>query len=207
MILSSDVKSFEKGNVMLLNRLFKRKNMDSCQSIAIQYYQRAVDQARDQQFYNLCNVNDDPRGRFEMLSIHLFLMMRRLKDEKIDPNSSHQINQELCDLFVADMDHCLRDLQLSELKIDKQYKIFVEGFYGRLMAYDKALETTINKGESDNLSLESSKLLEALVKNIYNGCKESENYAKILEFYIKSQLIFMKNCKLFDLHFKIGTLI
>jgi len=192
---------------MFLSHLFKKNTSDLTKSLSVHYYQMAVDRARDQYFYTNGHINDDPRGRFEMLSLHLFLLLRRLKEEKSVVENASELSQEICDLFVADMDHSLRDLRLSELKVDKQFKIFVEGFYGRLAAYDSALENEEKRGAVKEVDGNMSKLLEALLKNIYNGCKMSEGYAKALEDYINSQLVFLRKCKLLDLQFKIGNLV
>lgn len=205
MIFKCRVESSKKGMFMVLRGLFKKDKVDDVKSLSVHYYQMAVDRARDRKFYENLTINDDPLGRFEMLALHLFIMLRRLKEEKGSSATAHELSQELCDLFVADMDHCLRDLRLSELKIDKQFKVFVEGFYGRLAAYDDALERAENE-DSGSKDHHTSKLLEALLKNIYNGCKTNEGCAIALEKYIHFQLANMRGYKLFDLQFKIGDL-
>ncbi|WP_198022247.1 ubiquinol-cytochrome C chaperone family protein [Candidatus Odyssella acanthamoebae] len=94
--------------------------------------------ARHPDYYTDFSIQDKVLGRFEVLALHLFLMLRRLKEDT-SPLSG-DISQEICDLFVADMDHSLRNARLSESKIDKNFKRFIEGFYGRLVAYDKGLD-------------------------------------------------------------------
>jgi cytochrome b pre-mRNA-processing protein 3 len=121
--------------------------------IAVSLYGRCVSMARSPEYYTMFAIQDKLLGRFEVLALHLFLILRRLKEEASP--QARDISQELCDLFVADMDHSLRDARLSESKIDKSFKRFVEGFYGRLVAYD----TGIDEGS----------LGQAIFRNIYDN--------------------------------------
>ncbi|MBW8310026.1 MAG: hypothetical protein K0M45_10420 [Candidatus Paracaedibacteraceae bacterium] len=108
--------------------------------------------ARQPDYYTDFSIQDKVLGRFEALALHLFLMLRRLKEDASP--IAQNISQEMCDLFVADMDHSLRNARLSESKIDKSFKRFVEGFYGRLVAYDKGLD--------------EGTLEDAILKNVYD---------------------------------------
>ncbi len=121
--------------------------------VAVSLYNQCSLMTRCPEYYTIFSIEDKVFGRFEVLALQLFLMLRRLKEESSPEAQS--ISQEICNLFVADMDHSLRDVRLSELKIDKNFKRFIEGFYGRLVAYDAGLE--------------SSSLDQAILKNIYDN--------------------------------------
>lgn len=121
--------------------------------IAVSLYERCVVMTRNPEYYTMFAIQDKLLGRFEVLALHLFLILRRLKEDA--SSQAYDISQELCDLFVADMDHSLRNARLSESKIDKNFKRLVEGFYGRLVAYD----TGIDEGS----------LGQAIFKNIYDN--------------------------------------
>lgn len=118
--------------------MFGKSNKKNNNLIAVSLYQRCVDQARNPEYYTFFSIQDKILGRFEVLSLQLFVMLRRLKEDR--SKLARDLSQQLCDLFVADMDHSLRDAHLTESKIDKSFKLLVEGFYGRLVAYDAGLD-------------------------------------------------------------------
>lgn len=104
-------------------------------------YSAVTSQARQYIFFHDYQVPDTPQGRFEMLALHLALILRRLKflwTEELD--NFRDLSQKLCDWVVADIEESLRAMPVSELKITRHLKSYMEGFYGRLIAYDKALE-------------------------------------------------------------------
>ena len=122
-----------------LKQLFSVKNR-SCEQ-AVLLYERIVTQARHPTFYLDFNIPDTVRGRYEMICLHLFIALYRLKSSKVyEKKKAGQLSQQVCDLAVADFDHSLRNLRITDSTIVTSYKKAVEGFYGRLSAYDKALE-------------------------------------------------------------------
>ena len=124
---------------------------------AAELYAAVTSQARQIIFFHDYQVPDTPQGRFEMLALHLSLMLRRLKflrAEEIEDFRDH--SQKLCNWVVADIEESLRAMPVSELKITRHLKNYMEGFYGRLIAYDKALEL------EDKVVLE-----QAIRRNIY----------------------------------------
>lgn len=152
--------------------MFWKKTNSPAKEIAVKLYATCVDRVKSPIIYQDYSINDEILGRFEVLSLFLFMMLHRLK--KDTSTQSTEISQELVDLFVEDMDHSLRNARLSEKGIDKNFKRFVEGFFGRLVAYDIALE--------DN-SLE-----QAIYRNVYDGNNEYADVSKKLGEYIKDQL-------------------
>ncbi|MBX3458073.1 MAG: hypothetical protein KF820_06940 [Candidatus Paracaedibacteraceae bacterium] len=152
--------------------MFWKKTNSPAKEIAVKLYATCVDRVKNPVIYQDYSINDEVLGRFEVLSLFLFMMLRRLK--KDTSTQSAEISQELVDLFVEDMDHSLRNARLSEKGIDKNFKRFVEGFFGRLVAYDTAL---------DNNSLE-----QAIYRNVYDGNNEYNDASKKLGAYIKEQL-------------------
>jgi cytochrome b pre-mRNA-processing protein 3 len=79
-------------------------------------YGMIVTQAREPLFYRDLGVPDTVNGRFDLLLMHLWLVLRRLKS-----------------------DDNLRELGVSDLKVPKRMQAFGEAFYGRTTAYDLAL--------------------------------------------------------------------
>ncbi|TGS35672.1 ubiquinol-cytochrome C chaperone, partial [bacterium M00.F.Ca.ET.180.01.1.1] len=82
------------------------------------------------------NVPDTPLGRFEMLSLHMFLVQHRLRGED---GVAQEIAQVLIDEFFLDVDHSLRELGISDVGVPKRMKKLAKMFYGRTAAYDDAL--------------------------------------------------------------------
>ncbi|MBX9806149.1 MAG: hypothetical protein K2Y18_10455 [Alphaproteobacteria bacterium] len=122
-------------------------------------YAAVTSQARQAIFFNEYQVPDTPQGRFEMLTLHLSLMLRRLKMANLEEGEGivlKDLTQNVVDFVVADIEESVRALPVSELKITSHLKGFMEGFYGRLVAYDKALEL-----------LDQGMLEQAIRRNVY----------------------------------------
>lgn len=95
-----------------------------------------VAQARSPAFYRDFGVPDTVNGRFDMVVLHLGLVLARLRGSGAE---TEPLAQGLFDLFCRDMDGNLREMGISDLKVPKQMKGIGEAVYGRLRAYDEAL--------------------------------------------------------------------
>jgi cytochrome b pre-mRNA-processing protein 3 len=111
-----------------------------------------VAQARLPSFYRDYEIADTVNGRFDLIVLHLVLMLRRLRQNP----ALDALGQALFDRFCADMDHNLREMGISDLKVPRQMRRVGEAFYGRAQAYDAALEAP------GNSALES-----VLTRNLY----------------------------------------
>lgn len=98
-------------------------------------YGAIVAQARSPVFYEEFGVADTVEGRFEMIVLHLALLLRRLNKEAQEPD----IAQRVFDTFCRDMDHNLREMGVGDLSVPKKMKKLAEAFYGRAKAYAGAL--------------------------------------------------------------------
>jgi cytochrome b pre-mRNA-processing protein 3 len=116
-------------------------------------YGMIVTQAREPLFYRDLGVPDTVNGRFDLLVLHLWLVLRRLRAVE----GGAGLSQALFDRFCNDMDDNLREMGVGDLTVPKRMRAFGEAFYGRTAAYDLALEA----GEEP--------LAQALCKNILNG--------------------------------------
>jgi len=116
-------------------------------------YGMIVTQARDPFFYSEMGVPDTVNGRFDLLVLHLWMVLRRLRS--ID--GSAPLPQALFDRFCEDMDANLREMGVGDLTVPRQMQAFGEAFYGRSAAYDAALGSG---GEA---------MARALCKNVFNG--------------------------------------
>jgi cytochrome b pre-mRNA-processing protein 3 len=116
-------------------------------------YGMIVTQAREPSFYRAMGVPDTVNGRFDLLLLHLWLVLRRLKSA----DGGAALSQALFDHFCNDMDDNLREMGVGDLTVPKKMQAFGEAFYGRTAAYDLALT-----GGHEALA-------QALCKNILNG--------------------------------------
>jgi len=98
-------------------------------------YGMIVTQAREPLFYRDLGVPDTVNGRFDLLLLHLWLVLRRLKSVEAGTG----LSQALFDHFCADMDDNLREMGVGDLTVPKRMQAFGEAFYGRTAAYDMAL--------------------------------------------------------------------
>ncbi|MFN3460346.1 MAG: ubiquinol-cytochrome C chaperone family protein [Oceanibaculum sp.] len=120
---------------MPFSKLFSKatRRRDSADSL----YLTLVALAREPRFYTDLGVPDTVDGRFEMLSLFVYLALRRLRREGAE---IARFSQDLFDTMFADLDQSLRELGAGDLGVAPRIKRMAEGFYGRIAAYDKALE-------------------------------------------------------------------
>jgi cytochrome b pre-mRNA-processing protein 3 len=133
-------------------------------------YGMIVTQAREPLFYRDFGVPDTVNGRFDLLVLHLWMVLRRFKPIEGGEN----LSQALFDNFCDDMDANLREMGVGDLTVPKRMQAFGEAFYGRAAAYDLALASA------------REALAQALCKNILNG--EAIEKARRLAVYAETAL-------------------
>ena len=135
---------------MILNRLFRKTG-----SPERRLYEQIVAAARHPVPYADWGVADSVDGRFDMIVLHLFLVLERLK------GTHEPFRQKLVDEFFADMDRSLREMGVGDVSVGKKVRKMAEAFYGRVAAYDEAL------AKSPDF------LIKALERNVFpNGQKD-----------------------------------
>ena len=101
-------------------------------------YQSILQASRQPNLYTEFEVHDHLDSRFDMLCLHISLLMGRLR---MLPEDVHKpLNQELFDRFFADMDFTLREMGVGDLGVGKRVRKMSEAFMGRLLAYTESLE-------------------------------------------------------------------
>lgn len=144
---------------MLLNRLFRKPA-----SAHRRLYGAIVAAARHPVPYADWQVPDSLDGRFDMIAIHAFLALDRLKGGNAD------FRQALVDELFADMDRSLREMGVGDISVGKKVRKMAEVFYGRIAAYDKAL-------------LEAPQALEAaLARNVFPDGAPPGSAAKLADY-------------------------
>lgn len=119
-----------------------------------QLYGRAVAAAREPYFYTHLGVPDTLDGRFDLVGLHAFLMIRRLGKE---PGGS-ALAQAIFDAMFADMDINLRELGVGDMGIARRVRAMWEGLHGRAAIYAQAMDA------GDATVLEA-----ALTRNVWRG--------------------------------------
>jgi cytochrome b pre-mRNA-processing protein 3 len=99
-------------------------------------YGAIVAQARLPVFYQELAVPDTLEGRYLVLSVHLFAVLRRLQREGGDAQA---LAQALTDHFSADMETVLREIGIGDLSIPKKVRGLAASSAALFEAYAEAL--------------------------------------------------------------------
>lgn len=154
---------------MVLKTLFRRSHR--AQEAGATLYALAVAQARLPAFYQIGGVPDTVDGRFEMISLHAFLLMHRLKALEGGKDTA----QALFDEMFADMDRNLRELGAGDLGVGRRVKTMAKAFYGRVAAYEAGLEGG------------QAKLREAFTRNLYGTAEAPPEAVEAMAAYAISE--------------------
>jgi cytochrome b pre-mRNA-processing protein 3 len=133
-------------------------------------YRRVVEHARQPAFFTQFAVPDTLDGRYEMICLHAFLYLHRLKRER--PQSA-SLSQAFFDALFADMDRGLRDVGTGDLGVGREVKRMAQGFYGRIRAYEEGL------GEGGTV------LAAALARNVFGTLAESSAESERLACWVR----------------------
>lgn len=130
--------------------------------IALDLYLAVVGQARLPVFYERLGVADTVDGRFDLVVLHAFVLMRRLGTETGgEAEEARALSQALFDIMFADMDQSLREMGVSDISVGRKVKQMASAFYGRISVY----ESGISQG--------ADALAEAIARNLYRTAPPS----------------------------------
>lgn len=105
--------------------------------------------SRYESFYTSCGVPDTLDGRFGLLTVHAFLVLRSLR-------GSHEgLAQQIFDRLFAQLDLNLREQGVGDMGVGKRVRAMAEAMYGSMGAYEAGL-----KGDDEML-------YRALANNLY----------------------------------------
>ena len=130
-------------------------------------YLLCVAQARLPVFYADLGVPDTVEGRFDLLILHVILVILRLKAYPLE-------TQKLFDLLFADMDRNLREMGVSDMRLAKKMKPLFAAFYGRAKVYEEAIPAPAT------LALE-----EALARNLYASSSLEAKTIECMADYVR----------------------
>jgi len=119
-------------------------------------------QARAPEFFTRFGVLDTMDGRFDLVALHAWLALDRLKS---DPAFAQALVTENSLQF----DDALRDLGTGDIGMNRRLKTMAGAFYGRLQAY---------RGASTR-----EELAQAIWRNLYRGAPDRQPQAEALATY------------------------
>jgi cytochrome b pre-mRNA-processing protein 3 len=161
--------------------------------VGFELYGAAVTAARDPFLYTVLGVPDTLDGRFDMVSLHAFLLIRRLKRE---PTPGAALAQATFDAMFSDMDVNLREMGVGDLSVGRKVRVMWEAFHGRSAAYQAALDT------ADVEALEA-----ALIRNVWRGSPPTDARTTALRHLVLIQDAHLRGQTLADLtHGLVGFL-
>ena len=137
-------------------------------------YSSIVGKARDPAFYGVLGVPDNVDGRFDMIVLHLMLVLRRLRGQG---EAAERRGQELFDLMFKDMDQSLRELGVGDMSVGKHIKRMAQAFYGRAESYEAGLNAKLANASDGALA-------SALTENVFRAAPPDARHLEIMQDYI-----------------------
>jgi len=165
--------------------LFRAKN--PYEQPAKDLYAAALGRVRDPLFYREYGVPDTIDGRFDLLLMHIFIMIDRAKDEG---SAGALLSQALFDETFANMDQILREMGIGDMGLPKHMRRMMKAFNGRMHAYRKAVQTDDNDGQA---------LQKALARNLYGTIEipEEEMLTRMAD-YMREAMTILKRREFSD---------
>lgn len=162
----------------LLSRLFPSRRSP----VAHALYGALVEQSRRPEFYLHAGIPDTLDGRFEMLSLHAFLVLRGLKRDSTP--AARTMGEQLVEIMFSDMDQTLREMGVGDLGVGKRVKLMASSFYGRVAAYDAGLATG------------APHLEEALRRNLFGTGEAADEAVDRMAAYLRREAQAFENMEI-----------
>ena len=136
-------------------------------------FARIAEASRQPALYLGGGIPDSFEGRFESLTLHVFLMLRRLREL---PAPAADLAQDLVDACFAYLELGFRNGGTSDIAVPKRMKKIGQMFYGRVRAYETALDTQ-----------QPGELVEALRRNASPLQAPGEGAARLAAYVRRAQ--------------------
>ena len=132
--------------------MFTRLRKQPQDSAAAALYRAIVSRAREPVFYREWGVADTMDGRFDLLTLHVFLVFETLRGRG---EAADALGHELADIVFTGFDEALRELGVSDFGMGRRMRKMADAFYGRVQSY----------GETKSVG----ELAAAVQRNLYRG--------------------------------------
>ncbi|VTZ51459.1 Ubiquinol-cytochrome c chaperone [Methylocella tundrae] len=147
----------------MLSSLFRRS---ANRPVLDRLHGEIIAAAREPALYADYGVPDTFEGRFEAMTLHATLVLRRLN---VMAAPAPDLAQDLADAIFAHLDATLREMGVGDAAVPKRMKTLAEAFLGRGVAYDQALRA------------DASALLAALARNVYADRADAARLARYVK--------------------------
>src|SRR5215472_7894264 len=109
------------------------RNFENKKQLAAALQTQLVARARAPFFYSVLGVADSMDGRFDLVTLHAWLVLERLKLAGRDA-----VAQVLTDTLFVGFDEALREQGIGDMGLGRRMRAMAEAFYGRLKVYSAA---------------------------------------------------------------------
>ena len=140
---------------------------------AADLYRAVVAQSRAPEFYTGGGVPDTIDGRFDLVALHVALVVARLKQSA---PTLDDLAQSLFDEMIANLDVGLREAGVGDMGVGRRMKKLVSAFYGRARAYEEALAQAPDGA-----------LIDALRRNLFRAADPGADTVDAMAGYVRSQ--------------------
>lgn len=147
--------------VNAMRRLKKFFTPPADEAAAHNLYTALVTMSRRPALYTDGGAADTVDGRFDLIVLHLYLAIERLRREPEDA-PARQVETPLLEVFFADMDQALRQMGVGDLSVGRRVHDMAGAFFGRVQAYEAALAAHDGGGGTEPLA-------DAVRRNLYRG--------------------------------------
>lgn len=161
-----------------MSSLFRHRTAPDSKAVAERLHDHLVAATRRPVFYLRFGVPDTFEGRFDLLLLHIAVILHRLRAQG---NAAAPVAQHLVDVLFRRFDIALREMGVSDIGVPKRMKTLAEAYNGRTTAYLEALATN-----------DETALAAAIRRNIQNG--EGQGYD--LAAYAHRALELLASCDL-----------
>ncbi len=126
----------------MLRNIFRKRVLEK---VGEPLYASVAAQSRQTGFYTLMGVADRIDARFEVYTLHVLLLILRLRDEDLSAEGVQtsgpggEAAQSLFDVYVSALDNALRELGVGDTSMARKMRSLGEALYGRMVAYESPL--------------------------------------------------------------------
>jgi cytochrome b pre-mRNA-processing protein 3 len=151
-------------------------------------YACALRQTRQPDFYLRWGVPDTFDGRFDLLLVHVFLILYRL----IDDPRYNKMSQDVFDVMFRDMDQTLREHGIGDMGVPKHMKRMMIAFNGRMYTYLEAVQERDEKNAQRALE-------KALARNLYGTIENPDLKAlSCMALYMQDNIKYLNSVPVND---------
>jgi cytochrome b pre-mRNA-processing protein 3 len=122
------------------------RNSFDIESSSKPIYDAIIRQSRLPEFYTKCGVPDDLVGRYNMIVIHLIILI--VSSKSFSSIATYDLSQGILEDFTRDMDAMVRDLGVEDAYVEQEVKKVMELCLSDMILYEKAIASMDKKALS-----------------------------------------------------------